>query len=368
MSSISQITPALAVVQRLGIDLIQGRYRANEPIGQAYGGATFIGIDLQTNKKVFIKYLIGAQGELNQAKFAMERDALQTIAHFDDRIIPKLLSTEDFPNIESSVIVTEWVDGELLSDWLKECAQYSINERLEVFARITQALSIGTLSYLHRDLHPGNVMLLPSSTVRMGPKYIEDLRQIDPGVKILDWGESVPVVSGNYDDEPNYHFTMLKLGPRTIGGAFSSLPPEIFRPYVRNQHFGGTYETWGMASLLYRMMTGNELKPLESIGEYIQKIYDGTLKQIISSRVSELVGLELPGGIIIPRIFEWMCNEKPAERPSLSIVGGAIFDILYEDLNIISEPSVNKYMRYLSGDGEFTPDGGWNYRREFEYD
>lgn len=367
MSNIAAVTPSLKLLQRLGIDLIQGRYLATKPIGQAYGGVTFTGIDKTTQAQVFIKYLIGPRGALDKAKFAMERDALARINRFDSKVAPHLLTTDEFPDIECSVIVTEWVDGELLSDWLSRSAQYNMEDRLAVFARVTMALSVGTLTYLHRDFHPGNVMLLPVDSVRMGPKYIDMLDEVNPGVKILDWGESVPVICGSYDEEPDHHFTMIELGPRAVGGAFSSLPPEVFKPWARNQHFGGTYEVWGMAALLYRMLTAKELDAPASIGEYVQQIYDGTLKKIVASRVSELVGLKLPGGDIIPCLFEWMCNENPAARPQLSTVGSVMFDIRYEKLNL-SGADLKRYFEHLIGGDNFTPVNGWKFRCEFERD
>lgn len=367
MSNIAPVAPSLALVQRLGINLIQDRYLATKPIGGAYGGVTFRGIDKETQEQVFIKYLIGPRGVLDKAKFAMERDALEAIRPYGGKVAPRLIAAYEFPDIESSAIVMEWVDGELLSDWLGRCAQYGIDDRLAVFARITQALSIATLLCLHRDFHPGNVMLLPVGTVRMGPEYIDRLHLVDPGVKILDWGESVPVISGHYDDEPEHHFTMLQLGPRAIGGAFSSLPPEIFKPWVRNRHFGGTYEAWGMAALLYRMLTAKDLDAPESIGEYVQQIYDGTLKRIVASRASELADLKLPGGGIIPRLFEWMCNETPEARAPLSTVGAVMFDIRYEELNLFGA-DLERYIRHLNNLDTFTPADGWRYRREFEGD
>lgn len=367
MQNITSVAPSLAVVQRLGIDLIQNRYLATKPIGRAYGGLTFIGIDQNTHDQVFIKYLIGPRGALDKAKFALERDALNAINQYGGKVAPRVLATDDFPDIESSVIVTEWVEGELLSDWLVRCAQYGMDERLAVFARIAQSLSIATLAYQHRDFHPGNVMLSPIDTVRMGPGYIDRLHLSDPGVRILDWGESVPVISCNYDEEPEYHFTMHQLGPRAINGAFSSLPPEIFKPWVRNRHFGGIYEVWGMGALLYRMLTAKELDSPESIGEYVKQIYDGTLKKIIARRASELADLKLPGGGIIPRLFEWMCNEDPAARPQLSTVGAVMFDIRYEELNLFGL-GLDRYIKYLDDRDTFTPVGGWRFRREIERD
>ena len=367
MSNIAAVPTSLQLVRRLGIDLIQSRYQAIKPIGAAYGGVTFTGNDNVTQDKVFIKYLIGPRGLLDKAKFSMERDALKAIRSFDPRVAPRLLADEDFPNIESSVIVTEWVEGELLSAWLARCSQYTIDQRLSVFHRITSALSIATRTYLHRDFHPGNVMLLPDDSVRMGPEFFDRVDEINQGVKVLDWGEAIPIISGNYDEEPDHHFTMLALGPRAIGGAFSSLPPEIFKPGERNQHIGGTYEVWGMAALLYRMLTAKELDTPKSIGEYVQQIYDGNLKKIISSRASELANLNLPGGGIIPSLFAWMCNESPAERPPLYTVREVMFDIRYEELNLF-EPDLEHYMKHLKDESKFTPVNGWKFRREFERD
>jgi hypothetical protein len=41
------------------------------------GGVAFIGYDNSTNRKVFIKYLIGYRGEPELAKFLMEKYALE---------------------------------------------------------------------------------------------------------------------------------------------------------------------------------------------------------------------------------------------------------------------------------------------------
>jgi hypothetical protein len=122
-----------------------------------------------------------------------------------------------------------------------------------------------------------------------------------------------------------------------------------------------------MAALLYRMLTAKEIDAPASIGEYVQQIYDGTLKKIVARRASELANLKLPGGGIIPCLFEWMCNENPATRPELSTVGSVMFDIRYEELNLFGS-ELKRYFEYLKDDYSFTPVGGWKFRREFERD
>ena len=354
-------TSALGLIRKLGIDLLDDRYQAHTPIGNAYGGASFVGLDLKTNAKVFMKYLICPRGPLERAKFSMERDALSTVGGIFKDIVPKLLYHCDIPEIQAAAIVTEWVDGELLGSWLKRCGDLSIDERLEVFHRVTFAMSGGTLTHLHRDFHPGNIVLLPRENVLMGPV---ELWQVEtPGVKILDWGEALPVISAAYDDEPEHNFTVRALGPRVIGGAIGSLPPEVFWPYVPNRYFGGTYEAWGLASLLYRILALKELEIPTSIGALAADVHNGSLNDRTRRRASELATLALPGGQIIPRLFERMSADVPEGRPQLSDINWVLWDVRYEGLSLAAGKVLDDY---IVDPSSYRPDGGWKYRRDFD--
>lgn len=304
-----------------------------------------------------MKYLICPRGEGERAKFMTERDALEDITKFPfDDVAPKVLHFEEFDDIQTIALVTEWVDGELLSTWLERAHLLTPLERLSVFHRVAYAMSTATTNYQHRDFHPGNIMLLPESLVHMGPI----VRQIDAkaGVKVLDWGEALPVISGNYDDEPDHNFVMLTYAPRMIGGALTSLPPEVFRPWQRSVHFGGTYESWGLGLLLYRVLMLQPLEGFASMGEYASEVHNGGLHALVSRRTAELAAMDLPGGLILPRLFEWTMKEKPQERADMSDIGRVMWDLRYEELKITDHRELS---RYFENPREYEPRGGWQF-------
>ena len=99
MSSERPATPIAndtALIRKLGIETLGGRYRAIRGIGNSFGGATFLGKDVHTGKKVFMKYQISPRGEGERAKFLTERDALESIAKQPgDDVAPQVLHFED---------------------------------------------------------------------------------------------------------------------------------------------------------------------------------------------------------------------------------------------------------------------------------
>lgn len=353
-----------ALIRRLAIDILADRYRAVQSIGSSYGGLAFLGRDIHTEAKVFVKYLICPRGEGERAKFLMERDAIEYLQRFDGRdFAPHLLHFQEFPELQSMVIVTEWIEGESLASWLERCKQLSFDERLAVFHRVVRCMSGATLVYQHRDFHPGNVVLLPEAQVRLGVDVLP--KDETAAVRILDWGEAIPVLQGNYDDEPDHHFVMLAVTPRTIAGAFTSLPPEVFKSWKRNRYFGGTYEAWGLGMLLYRIFSDIPLELPSSLGDYASHVYDGTLSRETGRRRAQLETLALPGSQIIPRLYEWMMKETPEERAPLSTVGRVLWDVRFEGLSITD---LAELRRYFSSPGTYEPPGGWTYSQPWIYD
>ncbi|MCT6721712.1 protein kinase domain-containing protein, partial [Acidovorax sp. K2F] len=297
-------------------------------------------------------------------QFLMERDALEAIAMFPiDDVAPKVLHFEEFDEQQTLALVTEWIHGELLSTWIERADKLTVEERLAVFHRVTFAMSTATRNYQHRDFHPGNIMLLPEGLALMGPQVKDvDARS---AVKVLDWGEALPVIMGNYEDEPDHNFVMLAHAPRTIGGAFTGLPPEVFSPWQRTHHFGGTYESWGLGMLLYRVLTLQPLSVSASLGDYACEVRNGALRNLIRQRVRELGALDLPGGLILPRLFRWMMEEKPSERAAIADVGRVMWDLRYEELSLSGNQELEQY---FADPRKYEPQSGWRFSSIPDFD
>ncbi|PVY69421.1 protein kinase-like protein [Cupriavidus alkaliphilus] len=293
-----------------------------------------------------------------------EHDALRKINAFPlDDVAPKVLHFEEFVKLETLALVTEWVDGELLSSWLERADELALQERLAVFHRVAFAMSTATRDFQHRDFHPGNIILLPEDFVKMGP-YIRGL-YARSGVKVLDWGEALPVIFGNYDDEPDHNFVMLAYAPRVIAGALTSLPPEVFSPWDRNSHFGGIYESWGLGMLLYRVLTLKSLSVPAGIGDYASQVHSGVLRNMIEQGTDELAAMDLPGGRILPRLFRWMMEQDPAKRADISDIGRVMWDLRYEELRIADNSELEKY---FTDPRRYEPAAGWQFSGIPDYD
>jgi hypothetical protein len=190
-------------------------------------------------------------------------------------------------------------------------------------------------------------------------------RDLDPGVSIIDWGEALPVIFGNYEDEPDHNFTLFKAAPTLLGGSITSLPPEVFSPWENNADFGGLYETWGMGILLHHLILFEETPRVESLGHYVENIRSGRLEEWVNQQVEKITAKNISGGSIVPRLFKKMLEISPKLRFSLADVGRVLWDLRFEKLTISDEITLR---RYFSNPRDYVPPSGWKYSYFPDYD
>src|SRR5438552_2103110 len=116
-------------------------------------------------------------------------------------------------------------EGETLRARLKRDACLPVSECLEIARQIAQGLQAAhAAGVVHRDLKPGNVMLLPDGTVR-----------------ILDFG--LAKARDQSISETGAHF-----------GTVSYMSPE----QVRGDKVDGRADLWALGVLMYEMLTGRK--------------------------------------------------------------------------------------------------------------
>jgi serine/threonine protein kinase len=361
--AIAYDAPSVNLIKTLRLDIVGERYQIISPVGASFGGASFVGEDNHTGQKVFMKYLICYRGEADRAKFMVERDALEHIKrHPGPDIVPNLVYSEEFPNIACAVIVTEFADGQSLSEWLSNLQTIGIDEKLCVFHRIVFALSKATLLFKHRDIHPGNIILTQTAASAMTMGH--DEFEADPGVKIIDWGESLPVIVGCFEDEPDHNFVLKNAAPTLLGGSITSLPPEVFSPWRENTGFGGVYETWGLGILFCSIILEHSAPRARSLGNYVKDIADGTLQNWVDQQVQAFSSRIMPGGLILPCLLNGMLDVSPDTRLPLSLVGRILWDVRYEKLSITDKRDLSKY---FLNPNEYIPPSGWKYSSAVDY-
>ena len=165
--------------RRLLGQVISGRYRIDELIGEGGMGAVYRATHTHMRKRLAVKVLHPEMLGLTEAVERFEREAIAG-AHIEH---PNVAAATDFGKLEdgSHFLVLELLEGEDLRTIIGR-GTVSPERAVKIVRQIAMALRAAhQLGIVHRDLKPENIMLLQKE------------READV-VKVLDFGiAKVPV-------------------------------------------------------------------------------------------------------------------------------------------------------------------------------
>ncbi len=158
----------------MNAQLINKRYRIKGSIGSGGMGLVYLVEDIYKDNMLFaiktIKQNIMTAGNKTASieTFKNEYEIMTRLKH------PNLIRVYDFEeDSDNYYIIMEYLEGILLSEYLKKLNEIDLNEKIDIFIQILRALEyIHSRNIIYRDLKPGNVMI------------------VDKKVKLLDFGLS----------------------------------------------------------------------------------------------------------------------------------------------------------------------------------
>lgn len=118
-------------------------------------GVVYRGFDTKLNRPVAIKFLSGNLGDADaRRRFQREAEMASSLNH------PHIVTVYDTGEFEDrQYLVTEFVDGGTLKDWLKE-RRRSWREILELLTGVADGLAAAhAAGILHRDVKPANILV-----------------------------------------------------------------------------------------------------------------------------------------------------------------------------------------------------------------
>lgn len=168
-----------------------GRYMAGKSIGSGGFGITYVGRDLNINKKVLIKETFYSGIFFRNCYNTSSSNPLEVTYQSDisfDKIISKtrkecesLSKAESLDNIvkvydffaenNTAYIITEFIDGVTLSNKINNSGCYKWEELYSKIKPLIQSLAeLHDMGILHRDIKPANIMLKP--TKHSGDRFV----------------------------------------------------------------------------------------------------------------------------------------------------------------------------------------------------
>ncbi len=236
-----RVTPASSYVLPLGA-VLNGHYVVGKMLGQGGFGITYIGYDLNLERKVAIKefYPKGHASRYTSTTTLLQWPEDPQSQSFRKagmeaflREAQKMVKVEDIPQVVrirecfhengTAYIVMDYIEGKTLLAALKEKGPMAWEQAKDVFyPAITAMEKVHQAGLVHRDLSPDNLMLT------------------DKGVRILDLGAAKDLSTGS--------------GVSSAQVAKSGFSP--FEQYTQSGGSGPWSDVYAMAATIYYTLTG----------------------------------------------------------------------------------------------------------------
>lgn len=152
------------------INIAADRYQIEGEIGRGGMGVVLKAHDRVLNILVAIKVLGNDPTGMGAARLQREATAAGKLSH------PNIARIFDFGQTSDSTpyMVMEYLEGQSLSDLIKQESRLDCRKAVPIFAQIASALSYAhSNGVIHRDLKPSNVMLIDPGTKACQAKLLD---------------------------------------------------------------------------------------------------------------------------------------------------------------------------------------------------
>ncbi len=151
------------------VEVLGSRYEIVKKLGAGAMGEVYEANDTTLGRRVAIKrirldaFADGKQLEDVKKRFVREAQVAAHLRH------PNIVTTHDIvESLDSSFIVMEMVEGQTLSELLRQKGRLSLDETLNILTQAASALDHAHANkVVHRDVKPANLMVESSGHVKV---------------------------------------------------------------------------------------------------------------------------------------------------------------------------------------------------------
>ncbi|HJQ69685.1 MAG TPA: bifunctional serine/threonine-protein kinase/formylglycine-generating enzyme family protein [Blastocatellia bacterium] len=209
--------------------LLAGRYRVIQKVGEGGMGAVYKAIHNKMDRICAIKTLTGLSSDNELAVARFNREAKNS-SRIDS---PHAITIYDFGEAENGLLylAMEFIDGKQLSDILDQEGVLPVDRVVRITDQIAEALSAAhALGIIHRDLKPDNIMITQKADQ---PDY----------VKVLDFGIAKTMADDGADNVTKTGFVL---------GTPAYMSPE----QLTGESLDARSDVYSLAIIVYEMLSG----------------------------------------------------------------------------------------------------------------
>jgi serine/threonine protein kinase len=217
-----------------------GHYRIEQEIGRGGMGVVYLARDLTLNRNVAVKFLSSrVSDESHRRRFQQEAQTASALNH------PHILVVHEAGEVgEQLYLVTEWIDGGTVRDWLRR-DQPSLRQKLELVVSVADALAAAhQAGILHRDIKPENILVSKAGYAKLADFGLAKLMDQPSGT------EATRTI-GETTQPGTVVGTIAYMSPEQVSGAPIDLRSDIF--------------SFGI--LLYELLSG--VRPFQGVSDLL---------------------------------------------------------------------------------------------------
>lgn len=333
------------------------KYNLIKALNQGGNSYSYRAYSYELKKFVFIKFFLLPRHEIELLKFRNEIAIHRLITWqgfiYENAVI-EFIDSKLFRDDLGGYLVLEWLEGTPLDKVIEAYADKTIEEKVQLFHRVTNALIPLSQKIVHRDLHPSNIMVMDE------PFEYEQLSKTpyNTGIKVVDFGESYSSEVTTVSDLSIEDLIKIqKSHSRRLTTSLYATPPEYLRNYKENQpHIfdrSWNYDSWALGLIGYKIFFNENIFEFENIKDYVEQVYRNHFIFDIGDKISrKFYGLEHKQSKVLEHIFHYLLRVNPTERTGDGDVGLALSLINIRGYELPQNLAPKEYMSFIR-DGWF---------------
>lgn len=341
------------ILKGLGENGFIRKYKLIKSLNNGGNSHSYKAYSYSLKKNVFIKFFLLPRHEIELLKFrneiAIHKLVSRQGAAYDKHAVIDFIESKLFKNNLGGYLVIEWLEGKPLDKVIDTYANKSIEEKVQLFHRVANALIPLSAWVDHRDLHPSNIMVLDES-FEYNQLFVNPF---NTGIKIVDFGESYSSYVTTFNDLDIEDLIKLqRSNTRRLTTSLYATPPEYLRNYNNNQNHifdkSWNYDSWALGLIGFRLFFNENLFEFEDIKDYVHEVHRNHFQMDIGHKISnKFYGLEHRQSRVLEHIFHYLLRLDPTQRTGDGNVGLTLFLINFKGYELRQDLDASEYMSFI---------------------